>query len=134
MDHAIKYRTSDVTRRRRLRRYTDVADPEDLRAELGAARLLAAEALEQGNTALANLILNSVGKLAQTQVAVKRLKGEYLDRSVVLRIAQQIVDTVARTVQDRFVGWEAALSEAADEVSAAIASATHKPLEDRHHG
>ena len=62
------YKTADKIRRRKLRQCTNVADPEDLRAEFGAARLLASEAIEQRNFGLSNLILNTVGKLCKVKL------------------------------------------------------------------
>lgn len=123
----MQYKVSDQARRKRLRQCTNLSDPEDLRAELGAARLLAQEALEQGQIPLANAILTTIGKLAQSQVAVKRLRSEYLERATVLRIAVELVEIIARSIEGRFEGWEAALAQCADEVSAAVVAASNQP-------
>ena len=121
-NHATRYELSEAERNKRIQEFTDVGDPEDLRAELGAARYLAHQALEEGNITLSNLILNTIGKLAQSQVAVKRMKDQYLERSTVLRIATEVVQILTRAVEGRFVGWESALDQAADEVVAAVAA------------
>ena len=41
--HAAKYKLSAAEREKKLRKFTDVSDPEDLRGELACARLLAQE-------------------------------------------------------------------------------------------
>lgn len=126
MDHEMKYRIADARRTRKLRQCTNVADPTDLRAELGAARLLAQEALDQGQIPLANAILAAIGKLSHSQVAVMRMKSEYLERGVVLRIGLQLVEILGRAVEGKFPNWEQALSQAADEVTKAVAVATNE--------
>jgi len=123
---SMKYRISDVRRQRKLRQFSRVADPTDLRAELGAARLLASEAMEAGNAGLSNALLTAIAKLSHSQVAVMRAKNEYLERSTVLRLGLQLVEILARTVEDKFPGWETALSQAADEVTKAVAAATNE--------
>ena len=123
--HAAKYKLSAAEREKKLRKFTDVSDPEDLRGELACARLLAQESLEQGNIGTANLILNTIGKLAHSHVAVKRMKSEYLERAVVLRLAVEIVRILSESVEGKFPGWETAMSDAGDKVGAAIAAATN---------
>jgi hypothetical protein len=86
-NHYVNYRLSDATRQQRLQEFTHASDPEDLRAELGAARLLAQEAIDAGQTALASRLLETIAKCAQGQVATQRAKGELLERVVVLRVA-----------------------------------------------
>ena len=121
-------------RERKLREFTNISDPEDLRGELACARLLAQESLEQGNIGTANLILNTIGKLAHSHVAVKRMKSEYLERAVVLRLAFEIVRIVSEAVEGKFEGWETALSDAGNRVGEAIAVATNnnKPRLENH--
>jgi len=132
MKDAMQYELCDQARRRRLRQCTDLRDPEDLRAELGACRLLAQEALEQGQIPLANAILVSVAKLSQAQVAAKRLRSEYLERATVTRLAMELVELLSRSVMGRFEGWESVLEQVADQVSAAVAAASNQPREDKH--
>jgi hypothetical protein len=86
-NHSVNYQLSDAKRQERLREFTYASDPEDLRAELGAARLLAQEAMDAGQTALASRLLETISKCAQGQIATQRVKGELLERVVVLRIA-----------------------------------------------
>jgi peptide subunit release factor RF-3 len=125
--HAARYALSEVAREKQMRDFTDITDPEDLSAELGAARFLAQESLQSGNIGLANMLLTTVAKLAQGQVQVKRMKSEYLERAVVMRLAIEIVRIVGEAVEGKFAGWETALSDAADRVGEAIAVATNKP-------
>ena len=71
----------------------------------------------------------------QSQVAVKRLKNEYLERSTVIRIATEIVKILSKTCENKFSGWEWAREQAADEIGAAIAAATNETthkLENKH--
>ena len=75
------------------------SDPEDLRAELGAARLLAQEAMDAGQTALASRLLETVAKCAQGQVATQRAKGELMERVVVLRIATAICNLLGAALE-----------------------------------
>lgn len=98
--HSVNYELSDTRRKRQLRRFTRVSDPEDLRSELGAARLLAAEAIEAGQTALASRLLETVVRCAQGQVATQRAKGELLHREVVLKIGMSLCNLLG-TVLDR---------------------------------
>ena len=91
-NHYVNYRLSDATRQQRLQEFTHASDPEDLRAELGAARLLAQEAIDAGQTALASRLLETIAKCAQGQVATQRAKGELLERVVVLRVARAMCD------------------------------------------
>lgn len=126
MDQKMKYKCADRSRQRRLRRCTDVSDPEDLRAELGAARLLALEAMEQGNSALADRLLTGIGKLAQTQVTVKAKRNEYLEKAVVRRLLADAVDILARVVEGKFPGWEIAFEQAADEIMHNVAATTNE--------
>ena len=89
-NHSVNYQLSDAKRQERLREFTYASDPEDLRAELGAARLLAQEAMDAGQAVLASRLLETVAKCAQGQIATQRAKGELLDRIVVLRVATAI--------------------------------------------
>jgi len=116
----INYKISDQERQAKLQEFAKNSEPEDLQAELAAARLLAQEALASNNIPLTNLILTTVGKLAQSQVAVKKLKGDYLDRAAVMRIVAKVVDILFGTVANRFVGWESAIENAADQITQAI--------------
>ena len=125
VDHVTQYKLSEAQREKQILQFTNVADPEDLRAELGAARLMAQEALEQGNTGLANALLATVAKLAHSQVTVKKMRSEYLDRATVLRLGLQVVDILAQAVEGRFPEWETVLADTADQVSTAIAVATN---------
>lgn len=120
-----KYKASDAKRRRRLRQFAKLADAEDLRGEMAAARLLAQEALEAGNVGTANLILATVGKLAHSNIAIRRAKSDLLERGVVLRLLREIVDTVAGAVQGRFDGWETVLAQVADTLTQSVKSATN---------
>jgi len=65
MNAEVTYKLNDAKRRKLLKQDTAVDDPSEVRAELGAARLLAAEALESGNATLANTLLMTIGKLTQ---------------------------------------------------------------------
>ncbi|MEN6405897.1 MAG: hypothetical protein ABFC77_05440 [Thermoguttaceae bacterium] len=121
-NHATMYRLSESERNQRIQEFTDVSDPEDLRAELGAARYLAHQALEEGNVALSNAILNTIAKLSQSQVAVKRMRDQYLERGTVLRIVTEVVQILTRAVENKFPGWESVLDQAADEVVAVVAA------------
>lgn len=126
MDHIMKYRTADAKRQRRLRRCTNVTDPECLCSELGAMRLLALEAVEQDNTVLADRLLTNIGKLAQTQVAVKAKRSNYLEKATVRRVLSDAVAILAKVVEDKFPGWELCLDQAADEIMGTVADAKNE--------
>jgi len=116
----VNYKIADKERQAKLLQFAKNTEPEDLQAELAAARLLAQEALGANNIPLTNLILTTVGKLAQSQVAVKKLKGDYLDRAAVMRIVTKVVDILTGTVANRFDGWDVAIDKAADQITQAI--------------
>lgn len=126
MSHQMKYRTADTTRQRRLRRCTNIDNPEDLKSELGAMRLLALEALEQGNAALADRLLTGIGKLAQTQVAVKAKCNEYLEKTAVRNFIVRAVNILADVVEDKFEGWEDAIDKAADLITSDLDATTNE--------
>lgn len=126
MTPEMKYRLADAHRTRKLRKCTDVSDATDLTAELGAARLLASEAMELGQIPLANAILGSIAKLSQAQVARMRSRNELLEKRVVLRLGMQLVEILGRHVEGKFSDWEQVLSDVADEVTQAIAAATNE--------
>ena len=98
-DHSINYRLSDAKRQERLQEFTRASDPEDLRAELGAARLLAQEAMDAGQTALASRLLETVAKCAQGQIATQKAKGELMERVVVLRIATALCNLLSAALE-----------------------------------
>ena len=103
-------------------------------AELGAARLLATEAIEAGQTGLANMILTTIAKLSHSQIAGKKAKSEYLERRVVYQLVQELVNILARAVEGKFDGWELALDQAANEMTGAVAAASNaKQLEGKSH-
>ena len=97
--HAVNYELSDAKRQERLQTFTRASDPEDLRAELGAARLLAQEAMDAGQTALASRLLETVAKCAQGQIATQRVKGELMERVVVLRIATALCNLLSAALE-----------------------------------
>jgi hypothetical protein len=117
--HSVNYRLSDAKRQKLLRRFTKVSDPEDLRTELGAARLLAQEAMDQGQTALASRLLETVARCAQGQVATQRAKGELLHREVVLKIGMSLCNLLG-TVLDRQSLPESQRGAILDEVAAGV--------------
>ena len=114
--HSVNYELSDGERQKKLRRYTGVSAPEDLRSELGAARLLASEAIEAGQTALASRLLETVAKCAQGQIATQRAKGDLLERVVVLKVATAMCNLLAAAL-DRHSLSAQQRSEIIDEVS-----------------
>lgn len=118
MDKVVHYRMADANRKRRLRRYTAVTTPEDLTAELGAARLMAADAIEAGQTALANSILLTVGRLAQSQVALKRTNREYIPRSELRHFVERWCEIITKALEGRVSGWETLVDEIADALTA----------------
>lgn len=122
-----QYELSDRARQERLRQFASVGSPEDLQPELASARLLAQESMEAGNIGLSNALLTTIGRLAQSQVAVKRLRSEYLERATVLRLAVELTGILSRAVEGKFDGWELTLAQCADEVGAAVAAASNQP-------
>lgn len=118
-DHSVNYRLSDARRQERLQEFTHASDPEDLRAELGAARLLAQEAMDAGQTALASRLLETVAKCAQGQVATQRAKGELLERVVVLRVATAMCNLLG-TALDRHRLPESERGAILEEVNAGL--------------
>lgn len=122
----MRYRTANAQRQRKLRQFTQLSDPEDLRGELAAARLLAQESLEAGNIGTANHMLTTVGKLVQGQLAAKRMRGEFLERAAVRQLVTRLVEILAKAVEGRFDGWEDVLSNVADEAMAEVATAKNE--------
>jgi hypothetical protein len=114
--HSVNYELSDAKRQERLQTFTRANDPEDLRAELGAARLLAQEAMDAGQTTLAARLLETVAKCAQGQIFTQRAKGELLERVVVLKVATAMCNLLAAAL-DRHRLPEQQRSEIIDEVS-----------------
>lgn len=121
MNHSVNYELSDARRQEVLREFTKASDPEDLRAELAASRLLASEAMEAGQTALAGRLLEVVAKCAQGQVAVKRAKGELLERVAALRLVKGMCDVLAAALDRHSLPEptrEAIVNEVADGMDA----------------
>jgi len=121
MNEAMRYRVSDTKRKRKLRRYSRLTAPEDLTGELAAMRLLAAEAIDLGQTTTANLILSGIGKMASEQIKVKKLRGEYIERSTVNQLLNSICETLANTLKAHAIPqWEEILDEISSRLSAAV--------------
>lgn len=72
MKDTIHYKTSDRKHRDALRYYTSVSQPLDLKAELGVARFMLADAVKANQTELANALLLTIAGLADAQIAGMR--------------------------------------------------------------
>lgn len=123
-----QYKLSSQARQERLRQFANIGSPESLDMELASARLLAQEAMEAGNIGLSNALLTTIGRLAQSQVAVKRMKDQYLERAAIVRLGVELVQVLSRAVEGKFPGWELTLAQCADEVGAAVAAASNERL------
>lgn len=116
-----RYRLADAKRKRKLRQLSRVSAPEDLRGELAAARLLTQESLEQGNVGLSNLLLNTVGKLAHSQTALKKANAEYLDRDSARQLVEKMCDVVMQVLQSCAIpNWEGIIEQIADALTATV--------------
>lgn len=122
-DHSTKYRTNDHERRRLLRRLTRTANPEDLRAELGMARLFLQETLAQNQPGLSNALLTTIAKLADTQTKLKRVNAEYVAKTELRQLIERICDVVTKAVKDRLPDWPDVIDRIADDLVAALDAA-----------
>ena len=82
---SVNYELSDAKRQERLQTFTRINDPEDLRAELGMARLLAQEATDAGQTTLAARLWRRLpnarrGKLLHNGRRASCLSGSWCSR------------------------------------------------------
>lgn len=120
MGHTTKYKLTDAERQRRMDEFAEADQPAALAAELAAARLMVEEAMNAGHYNLAAALLQTVAKLGNAHTASQLRVGELLEKTAVLRLGRQIVDLVCGVIQDRFVGWQDALAQLADQVGATI--------------
>lgn len=129
MDDVTRYKHSEAQVSERIRHFANQENQEDLRSELAVARLLCEDSLQSGSIAQTDRILNTIGKLAQSQVAIKKMKSEYLDKNTVYRLATKLVEIVIRAVRDKFSGWESVVDAMANEITAAVKTADNETLE-----
>ena len=124
-----KYRMADRARRRRFKQYVNATDPTDLTSELAVARLLLADALEQRQTALGNMLLGTLAKLTHSQVATRRLTGELMPREAAYRLVEEMCNIVAKAIENKFDGWEDTINQIADSL---VTKVKEPPREETH--
>ena len=91
--------------------------------ELGVLRFLLSGALEQGEDRFAMEVCKAIIKLSHAAETAKIRQNEMLAKSVVLGIAEQVADVLAKKVAGRFDGWEDCIDEAKREVLALVSEA-----------
>ena len=108
-------------------RFSQVGQPERLEAELALARSLCERAANAGHHTLAANLLATIAKLSAATTTQKIRLGELLEKEAALRLVRQIIDLVTNVIRDRFVGWEDALEQLADQMEATVEDTTNEP-------
>jgi hypothetical protein len=114
--HTTQYKLTDSERQKRMNEFAATDEPTALAAELAAARLMAEEAMNAGHHNLAASLFGTIAKLGSAHVASQLRIGELLEKTIVLKLASQLVNLVTEAVRDRFPGWEDVMEELADKV------------------
>lgn len=113
----------------RYDQFAQVDEPESLEAELALARSLCEQAANGGHHALAATLLTTIGKLSAAATAQKVRLGELLEKDAVRRLGQELVNLMCGVIKERFVGWEDALEQLANQIVAVIETTDNEPEE-----
>jgi hypothetical protein len=109
--------------------FAQVDEPECLEAELALARSLCEQAANGGHHALAATLLATIAKLSAAATAQKVRLGELLEKDSVRQLGQELVNLVCGVIKDRFVGWEDAIEQLADQIVNQIETTDNQPEE-----
>jgi len=110
-------------------RFAQVDEPERLEADLALARSLCEQAVNAGQPTLAANLLATIAKLSAAATAQKVRLGELLEKESVRRLGQELVNLVCGVIKERFVGWENALEQLANQVVTVIETTDNEPEE-----
>ena len=101
-----RLRLTDEKRAARLLELTDDDSPTNLESEIATMRLIAEEALNEGQARLAIECAKVIGQLSSITETTSIRRGELLAKTAVLSIVQQLVTIMAESIEGRFTGWE----------------------------
>jgi hypothetical protein len=118
-DHQTRYLLA-AENQESYERFAQVDEPERLEADLALARSLCERAANAGQPALAANLLATIARLSAAATAQKVRLGELLEKRAIMELGRELVALVTNVVKDRFVGWEQAIDQLADQVVATI--------------
>ena len=127
-DHQTKYLLA-AQYQESYERFAQVDEPERLEADLALARSLCEQAVNAGQPTLAANLLATIAKLSAAATAQKVRLGELLEKESVRRLGQELVNLVCGVIKERFVGWENALEQLANQVVTVIETTDNEPEE-----
>lgn len=123
MDTALNYKLREKEAAERVEQFASAADPSDLKHDIALLRYLVEEATNTKSAHLASCLLTTLGRLVRVHDRRQLERNELLAKAVVLRLAERIVQTVARQFYGALPDWQqridAALVEITNEVEAA---------------
>lgn len=120
MPHTTQYKLTDANRQRRMEEFAEADEPAELSAELAAARLMVEESMNAGHLHLAAVLLQSIAKLSSATIEQKARLGELLEKRAVMELGRELVTLVTNVIKDRFVGWEMAIDQLADQITTTV--------------
>jgi hypothetical protein len=117
------YTLDDPKRASILAELVGMENPNGLEYEVAALRMLAGEALNNGQSQFAAECMSRVASLNSAIETVKYKRGELLCKSAMLLTAQRLIEALTTAVAGRFDGWEITMDQVRDKALAIVSEA-----------
>lgn len=105
------YRLADSKRQEALEALIQADDPFDLSHEIGLLKLLAQEAIEDGDPTLVDKLISTLSRVTRHEHEKAIRDSKLLGKGALVRWTQEIDLLVESVVRDRFQGWELVLKK-----------------------